>query len=89
MISVAELLGAISIFTAMGFLLIFLKENAFDKTTKSELKFQNPNTSESFIDIDMDSLNYDGTNKNNPERMSEKKRHLESFNLRNKFYHMK
>ena len=91
MISIAELLGAISIFTAMGFLLIFIKENAFDKTTKSELNFQNTNTSasEPFIDIDMDSLAQDVNNKDNPEHMKEKKRRLESFKLRNKFYHMK
>lgn len=87
MISIAELIGAISILLASGFLLILIKESVFDQTSEPELEFQNNDRSESFINIDMDSLTDEGTIKNDTEQAKEKRRKLESFKLRNKFYH--
>ncbi|UWX54436.1 hypothetical protein NYZ99_16150 [Maribacter litopenaei] len=87
MISIVELIGGVSILMASGFLLIFIKESVFDQTTEPELEFQNTDSSESFINIDIDSLADDGTTKNDTEQVKEKRRRLESFKLRNKFYH--
>lgn len=87
MISIVELIGGVSILMASGFLLIFIKESVFDQTTEPELEFQNTDSSESFINIDIDSLADDGTTKNDTEQVKEKRRRLESFKIRNKFYH--
>lgn len=87
MISIVELIGGVSILMASGFLLIFIKESVFDQTTEPELEFQNTDSSESFINIDIDALADDGTTKNDTEQVKEKRRRLESFKIRNKFYH--
>ncbi|RRQ50633.1 hypothetical protein DZC72_08905 [Maribacter algicola] len=87
MIAMVEIIGAVSIFTALGFLVIFIKETVFEKNNEQGLGFHQTNNSESFINMDMDNLTVDGSTNDNPEKIREKKRRLESFKLRNKFYH--
>lgn len=87
MISIVELIGGVSILTALGFLMTLVKENVVDQTKESNLEFQNTDNCESFINMDMDALTNDGTVKKNSEDKREKRQRLESFKLRNKFYH--
>ncbi|KAA2219843.1 MULTISPECIES: hypothetical protein [Maribacter] len=89
MTAIVEIIGAISILTAVGFLIIYVKESFIDQPNKSELNLQKTGNNESFINMNVDSLINDISTETNPEVKREKRKRLESFRLRNKFYYSK
>lgn len=89
MIAIVEVIGAVSILTAVGILAIYIKESFLGRRAKPELEFQRHGNPESFINMDMDNLVATGCPSSNPEEKREKRRRLESFRTRNKFYYSK
>lgn len=85
MISIVELIGGISILLASGFLLIFVKESVFDQTSNAKIEYSSSPKEESFITIDMDSLSV-GKNTSSSKEAMERKKRIEAFRHRNKFY---
>ncbi len=90
MLSIVELIGGVSVLMASGFILIFIKETVLHQTndSSSKLELKSSQNKESFIQIDMDLIT-DGSVQKDSERIKEKRKKLEAFRLRNKFYQIK
>jgi hypothetical protein len=89
MIAIVEVIGAVSILTAIGILTIYSKESFLGRSEKPKLEFQKHDNPESFINMDIENLVDNGETGPNPEETREKRRGLESFQSRNKFYYSK